>query len=362
MDDFADTPFARLKGLSLPEKNRKEGALSGAKPAARPGSGRPDSPEADEDARLFLSAMQNVSPSRKAKPAGDDTLFLSAMERSGLGPKKGKASRVRPSARAGAGKAAPSPVTGESPLPDSAAPATPAIPGSGLGAQQNNRKQPKGGTSGLPPEFPAAAEDDEGFSALLAPEGGQPDLDLFDKAMNGVAPLAARGREVPRKRPVPAAATGGRSPAVIMQEILNGRIEFALHNTREYLEGSVVGVDPHVVARLKAGALSPEAHIDLHGLNAEQARESLSAFIQNAYQRNMRTVLVITGRGKNSPEGFAVLRNLISVWLTHEPFKRVVLAFCSARQTDGGLGALYVLLRKYRKSLGKIQWDIPQEI
>ena len=347
MDDFADTPFARLKGLSLPEKNRKESALSGAKPAARPGSGRPDSPEADEDARLFLSAMQNVSPSRKAKPAGDDTLFLSAMERSGLGPKKGKAGRVRPSARAGAGKAAPS---------------TPAIPASGLGAQQNNRKQPKGGTSGLPPEFPAAAEDDEGFSALLAPEGGQPDLDLFDKAMNGVAPLAARGREVPRKRPVPAAATGGRSPAVIMQEILNGRIEFALHNTREYLEGSVVGVDPNVVARLKAGALSPEAHIDLHGLNAEQARESLSAFIQNAYQRNMRTVLVITGRGKNSPEGFAVLRNLISVWLTHEPFKRVVLAFCSARQTDGGLGALYVLLRKYRKSLGKIQWDIPQEI
>jgi hypothetical protein len=35
----------------------------------------------------------------------------------------------------------------------------------------------------------------------------------------------------------------------------------------------------------------------------------------------------------------------------------VVLAFCTARANDGGAGALYVLLRKKRKDVGKVQWD-----
>ena len=37
--------------------------------------------------------------------------------------------------------------------------------------------------------------------------------------------------------------------------------------------------------------------------------------------------------------------------------KRVVLAFCTALPKHGGAGALYVLLRQYRKTQGKILWD-----
>jgi DNA-nicking Smr family endonuclease len=67
-------------------------------------------------------------------------------------------------------------------------------------------------------------------------------------------------------------------------------------------------------------------------------------------------VLLIPGRGRNSPNGVAVLRDCIRVWLTREPFKRVVLAFCTAETADGGPGSLYVLLRKYKKR-GKIYWN-----
>jgi DNA-nicking Smr family endonuclease len=70
----------------------------------------------------------------------------------------------------------------------------------------------------------------------------------------------------------------------------------------------------------------------------------------------MRALLLIPGRGKNSPDGVAVLRERVQAWLTQDPLKRVVLAFCTARPVDGGPGSLYVLLRKYRKK-GKVLWE-----
>jgi Uncharacterized protein conserved in bacteria len=361
MDDFSNTPFAHLKNLSSAKK--KGDALSrfmvagdstASHPSAQSGnsaqkqSKRPAVQEQDEDAHLFYSAMQKVSPTGKKKPvtAGGDTLFLAVMERSGLMNK----GQIRTERKQSPPEAAQS---GENAAQQSFSVAR-------AGKKRTASGKGGGKTPGSRTPTPVVSEEDseEDFSALLTPESGNREQELFGKAMNGVMPLAVKGRDVPQKKPSLPTTAGGSSPAVVMQEILDGRIEFALHHTREYIEGSVKGVDPIIVTRLKAGALSPEAHIDLHGLNADQARVALSSFMKNAYQRNMRTVLVITGRGRNSPEGFAVLRNLISEWLTHEPFKRVVLAFCTARQTDGGLGALYVLLRKYKKSMGKIQWDV----
>ena len=118
-----------------------------------------------------------------------------------------------------------------------------------------------------------------------------------------------------------------------------------------------MGVDPAVLGRLRAGQLSPEAHLDLHGQNARQSPDPLTGFIKNAYQRNLRTVIVVTGRGKNSPGGIGVLRPMLQEWLTRDPFKRVVLAFCTAQPSDGGPGAVYVLLRKYKKNRGKVIWE-----
>ena len=362
MDDFSNTPFAHLKNLSSAKKKGDAPSRLKAtddshisRPAARSGNSvqkqakRSDVQEQDEDAHLFYSAMQKVSPAGKKKPttAGEDTLFLAAMERSGLVNKGHTRTERRQSP-----PEAPQTAAQQSP--------SPASPATRAGGQKAAFGKGRGKTTETHTATPPVSDEggEEDFSAHFALEGGSREQELFGKAMNGVTPLAVKGRDVPQKTPSLPTTAGGSSPAVVMQEILDGRIEFALHHTREYIEGNVKGVDPNIVARLKAGALSPEAHIDLHGLNADQAREALTSFMKNAYQRNMRTVLVITGRGRNSPEGFAVLRNLISEWLTHEPFKRVVLAFCSARQTDGGLGALYVLLRKYKKSMGKIQWDV----
>jgi DNA-nicking Smr family endonuclease len=189
-----------------------------------------------------------------------------------------------------------------------------------------------------------------------APEGLAGEDALFAKAMQGVAPVNGKGRDL-SPPPLPSTPPAGADPAKALREILEGRVEFALRHSDEYMEGFAVGLDPLVMARLKAGRYSPEKHLDLHGMNARQAFDALTFFVKDAYQRTMRCVVVVTGRGRNSPDGVGVLRPMVQQWFCRDPFKRVVLAFCTALPADGGPGAFYVLLRKYKKSRGKIIWE-----
>ena len=117
-----------------------------------------------------------------------------------------------------------------------------------------------------------------------------------------------------------------------------------------------IGQIGKVFGMIFQGAFSPEASIDLHGLNVQQAFETLRGFFKASWYRGMRCVIVVPGRGRNSPDGIGILREKLKLWFTQEPFKRVVLAFCTARPHDGGPGSLYVLLRKYKKK-GRVYWD-----
>lgn len=175
----------------------------------------------------------------------------------------------------------------------------------------------------------------------------------FLQAMGEVRPLQARGREV---SPEPQPTTPPPQGELSLQDFMDGKLEFALSFTDEYLEGHVVGLDQMIMNKLRAGGLSPEAHLDLHGLNAMQAFEALRGFMRGCWYKGLRTVLVVPGRGRNSPDGMGVLREKLQSWLTQDPFKRVVLAFCTAQSHDGGPGSVYVLLRKYRKK-GRVYWE-----
>ncbi len=181
--------------------------------------------------------------------------------------------------------------------------------------------------------------------------------EAFLRAMQGVEGITARGRDVHQApelaKQTPGAGGGGSS----LQDLLDGAIEFQLEYSEEFIQGHVSGFDPVVLGRLRSGQYSPEGHLDLHGMVAQEAYDALVSFMRGAYAKGLRTVLLIPGRGRNSPEGFGVLREKLQNWLTHDPFKRVVLAFCTAQARDGGAGAVYVMLRKFKKSRGKIHWE-----
>ena len=198
----------------------------------------------------------------------------------------------------------------------------------------------------------------EGATPSVAPrpsqESEEGDSSLFLDAMKEVAPLQGRGRDVP-----PAVEPSGAMPEageLSLQDFMDGKLEFALSFTDEYLEGHVVGLDPMIMNKLREGSLSPEAHLDLHGLNVQQAFETLRGFLRGSWYRGLRVILLVSGRGRNSPDGIGILRSKVQSWLTQEPFKRVVLAFCTAQPHDGGPGSIYVLLRKYKKK-GRIYWE-----
>jgi DNA-nicking Smr family endonuclease len=185
----------------------------------------------------------------------------------------------------------------------------------------------------------------------------QDETSLFFDAVGAVHFLRRRGRDVAVSPEVGIIVPPCEEPEEsCLQKFMEGKLEFRFSMTDEYQEGYVVGLDPLILNKLRAGAFNPEGHLDMHGLNAVQAFDALRGFVRAAWFKGMRTLLVVPGRGRNSPHGMGVLREKLSAWLTQEPFKRVVLAFCTAQSYDGGLGGFYVLLRKYRKK-GRVCWE-----
>ncbi len=187
------------------------------------------------------------------------------------------------------------------------------------------------------------------------------DDEVFMAAMQGVKEItSSTGRQVS-----PRAEAGSkrqdpdpeRESKKELEYLLHGKIDFELEFTDEFMYGYVKGLDIKTFKSLKSGALSVTSHLDLHGMTSDQAQENLLFFIRESYLNGHRCVLVVTGRGKNSPGGQSILRRETETWLTREPLKRIVLAYCTSQPKDGGAGAIYVLLRKQKKDQGKIRWN-----
>ena len=135
-----------------------------------------------------------------------------------------------------------------------------------------------------------------------------------------------------------------------LSDLVAGVAHFDITDTREYVEGVVVGLDPRVARRLRRGDFAWQAHIDLHGLTAAEARETVDRFILESFRAGRRCVLLVHGRGLNSKDRTPVLKERLKGWLAHGRIAKVVLAFTTARPHDGGAGALYVLLRRDRSA------------
>ena len=102
------------------------------------------------------------------------------------------------------------------------------------------------------------------------------------------------------------------------------------------------GIGADVLSRLRRGHWSVQRHLDLHGMTREVAREALSLFIRHAERDGLRCVRVVHGKGNGSPGREPVLKGKVRSWLVQ---KSEVLAFAQASASDGGHGAVLVLLR-----------------
>lgn len=103
------------------------------------------------------------------------------------------------------------------------------------------------------------------------------------------------------------------------------------------------GVQAKTISSIKNGKIAPDAVLDLHQKNSEQAAELFHHFIINSYQRNLRLICVVHGKGMRSDNKHPLLKNLVHHWLYEY---NQILGFCSCPANLGGTGATLILLKK----------------
>jgi len=182
-------------------------------------------------------------------------------------------------------------------------------------------------------------------------EADQDENQFFFDAMSNVAPLSGNKRKITRHpgantRPAHPAPDDEQEAMTHLYDLVRGTIELDITFSDEYMEGSVKGFSRKLLKRLKNGHFPIQDYIDLHGLTKQEAEIKVRDFLVRSQRLGLRCVLVVHGRGLNSPNSFPVLKERMPLWLGRGPVKKIVLAFCTARPYDGGTGAIYVLLRK----------------
>ncbi len=128
-----------------------------------------------------------------------------------------------------------------------------------------------------------------------------------------------------------------------LEEIVEGKRRIHLPDTPEYVEWIDQNYRDDILKRLHEGKYSIQDCLDLHGAVLEEAEEEVEKFLKESIRRGYRCVKLVHGRGLRSPNG-PVLKGAVVNGLLYR-FRKYIIAFVSARQCDGGLGALYVLLK-----------------
>jgi len=111
----------------------------------------------------------------------------------------------------------------------------------------------------------------------------------------------------------------------------------------EYLEYRGPGIQHKLFSKMRQGKIHLDAELDLHGMTSVKAEPSLSQFLDQCQQQQLRYVRIIHGKGWGSRDNKPVLKSKVNHWLRQSS---LVLAFCSATVEDGGTGAVYVLLKR----------------
>lgn len=174
------------------------------------------------------------------------------------------------------------------------------------------------------------------------------DEKLFREAMRGIKPLKSSNRIELKSEKV---------HKKIIRRVNKTEMESNISRDTYYIRDredvtgecrlnfSQPGLDPKVLKQLKAGKYQIELTIDLHGYTLAEAEQKLIKAWHYIDDNQLRSLLIIHGKGKQAVGSKAILKSLVNRFLHSMPN---VLAFCSAKPQNGGVGAVYVLLKRKR--------------
>jgi DNA-nicking Smr family endonuclease len=170
------------------------------------------------------------------------------------------------------------------------------------------------------------------------------DPDLFRNAVSGAKPLRPDDRVAePKSKPKPKARFTRADEKKALRESLEDDIDTMERGNADSMRFSRPSVGRRTMRKLSRGRFSVQAEIDLHGMTVAEAKPRLTDFIENCVRQGLLCVRIVHGKGLGSGQRGPVLKNSVFHWLRKW---NAVLAFVSARQVDGGTGAVYVLLQQ----------------
>ena len=178
---------------------------------------------------------------------------------------------------------------------------------------------------------------------IAAEKRAEAERNLFTRAVGKVAPIANQERVwSPPQRPTPRPLQQDLDDEAVMHESMSDEFDIStLLDADDQLSFRRPGIGTDVTRKLRKCEWSIQGQIDLHGLRSDEARNAMGQFIRDAKRMGWRCVRVVHGKGLGSPGKEPVLKSKVQRWLVQ---KKEVLAFVQAKPSDGGGGALVVLL------------------
>ncbi|KII76862.1 DNA endonuclease SmrA [Vibrio renipiscarius] len=171
------------------------------------------------------------------------------------------------------------------------------------------------------------------------------DFALFQQIMGDVKPLHNDTAELKKIHHTSDAHLAKQAAAVWLTEkdpdYLS--IDYAVPlKPEDIIEFKRDGVQDGVFRKLRLGKYPIQAKLDLHRRTLKQARDEVVVFLKQCIRMDIRTVLIVHGRGERSNPP-AQMKSYLAQWLAQI---KEVQSVHSAQAFHGGTGAVYVLLRK----------------
>ena len=109
-------------------------------------------------------------------------------------------------------------------------------------------------------------------------------------------------------------------------------------------------LDEKTLKNLKKKKIKIESFLDLHGMNSEIAEKNVIDFVINAFNKNMRNVAIITGKGLNNN---GILKNKAPEWIHKAELSKFVIGFTHMPNFYGGEGVIYIKIKNKNKIIKK---------
>jgi DNA-nicking Smr family endonuclease len=171
------------------------------------------------------------------------------------------------------------------------------------------------------------------------------DMALFRATIGPVRELPATPAppSPPKPRAIPRMAQRDEDDA---RNEFQRALDASLLETGDEMRHRREEVPPRVLQRLGRGDYAAQDELDLHHASSAQAEALLRSFLKDARDAGLACVRVIHGKGLHSDSRVPTLKNMVDRLLRQ---RADVLAFHSAPATQGGSGAVLVLLKSARR-------------